>query len=91
MADAVAGTVTPPEEQQVQKGVLQHVVVPLFAVAAYALGIWGAIVGSSVAPFTAMAPITGIWLLLGIGVVFYLRATSPELVGRLGQALDEED
>jgi hypothetical protein len=37
-----------------------------------------------------MAPITGLWLLLGIGVVFYLRAKSPELVGRLGQALGEE-
>jgi amino acid transporter len=70
--------------------VLKHVVVPLIAVVAYALGIWGSIVGSPVAPFTAMAPITGLWLLLGIGVVFYLRTKSPELVGRLGQALGEE-
>jgi amino acid transporter len=70
--------------------VLKHVVVPLIAVVAYALGIWGSIVGVPVAPFTAMAPITGLWLLLGIGVVFYLRAKSPELVGRLGQALGEE-
>jgi hypothetical protein len=90
MADAVAGKVMPPDEQQLKKGVLKHVVVPLIAVAAYALGIWGSIVGSPVAPFTAMAPITGLWLLLGIGVVFYLRAKSPELVGRLGQALGEE-
>ena len=71
--------------------VLKHVVVPLIAGAAYTWGIWGSIVGSPVAPFTALAPITGLRLLLGIGVVFYLRATSPELVGRLGQALDEED
>ena len=70
--------------------VLKHVVVPLIAVVAYALGIWGSIVGSPVAPFTAMAPITGLWLLIGIGIVFYLRTKSPELVGKLGQALGEE-
>jgi amino acid transporter len=69
---------------------LKHVVIPLIAVVAYALGIWGSIVGSPVAPFTAMAPITGIWIVLGIGVVFYLRSRNPELVGKLGQALGEE-
>ncbi len=70
--------------------VLKHVVVPIIAVIAYALGIWGSIVGSPVPPFTVMAPITGIWIVLGVGVVFYLRSRSPELVRRLGQALGEE-
>ena len=60
------------------------------AVAAQAFGIWGSIVGSPVAPCTAMAPITGLWLLRGIGVVLYLRTKSPGLVGKLGQALGEE-
>ena len=69
---------------------LKHVVIPLIAVVAYALGIWGSIVGSPVAPFTAMAPITGLWIVLGIGVVFYLRSRNPELVRKLGQALGEE-
>jgi hypothetical protein len=37
-----------------------------------------------------MGLLTATWIVIGIGVVLYLRAKSPELVGRLGQALGEE-
>ncbi len=69
---------------------LKHVVVPLIGIVAFALGIWGAISGSPAVPFNAMAPITGLWILLGVGLVFYLRARSPALVSKLGQVMGEE-
>jgi len=31
-----------------------------------------------------------VWILLGVGIVFYLRSRSPELVRRLGRAMGEE-
>ncbi len=37
-----------------------------------------------------MAPITGVWIILGAGLVFYLRSRSPDLVRRLGQVMGEE-
>ncbi len=70
--------------------VLKHVVVPLIGIVAFALGIYGAIYGSPTPPLNAMAPITGVWIILGAGLVFYLRARSPELVRRLGQVMGEE-
>ncbi len=70
--------------------VLKHVVVPLIVIIAFALGIWGSIYGNPAVPFNTMAPITGVWILLGVGIVFYLRSRSPELVRRLGRAMGEE-
>ena len=64
----------------------------VIAIVAYALGIYGSIYPGSApsAPFNFMGPLTASWIAIGIGVVFYLRTKSPELVGKLGQALGEE-
>ncbi len=70
--------------------VLKHLIVPIIAIVAYALGIWGSIIGSPAPPFTIMAPLTALWILIGIGLVFYLRSRSPQLVRELGQVLGEE-
>jgi len=69
---------------------LKHVVIPVIGAVAFVLGIWGSIYGSPLPPNNAIAPITAVWILLGVGLVFYLRSRSPELVGRLGQVLGEE-
>ena len=64
----------------------------IIAIVAYALGIYGSIYPGSApsAPFNFMGPLTASWIAIGIGVVLYLRTKSPELVGKLGQALGEE-
>ena len=89
---AISGIVYFRREMGREYSALKHLVVPLIAIVAYALGIYGSIYPGSApsAPYSFMGLLTATWIVIGIGVVFYLRTKSPELVGRLGQALGEE-
>jgi amino acid transporter len=89
---AISGIVYFRREMGREYSALKHVVVPIIAIVAYALGIYGSIYPGSApsAPYSFMGLLTATWIVIGIGVVLYLRAKSPELVGRLGQALGEE-
>ncbi len=89
---AIAGIVYFRCEMGREYSVLKHMVVPIIAIIAYALGVYGSVYPGSApgAPASFMGPLTAIWLVIGVCIVFYLRARSPELVGKLGQALGEE-
>jgi len=56
-----------------------------------ALILWFAFFATLLIPMLILIVFPPWWLIaIGIGVVFYLRTKSPELVGKLGQALGEE-
>lgn len=89
---AIAGIVYFRREMGREYSVLKHLVVPIIAIVAYALGVYGSVYpgGAPSAPYSFMGPLTGIWLIIGAAIVYYLRVRSPELVRKLGQALGEE-
>jgi amino acid transporter len=88
-------------ERRDEFNVIKHLIVPLIGVLAMipaALAVIGGvtipILDVTLTPYENSlrwtAPIVAIWVLIGIGLYFYLRARNPESLARMGEVYGEE-
>jgi amino acid transporter len=88
-------------ERRDEFNVIKHLVVPIIGVLAMipaALAVIGGvtipILDVTLDPYDSAlrwcAPIVALWVLIGIGLYFYLRATNPESLARMGEVYGEE-
>jgi amino acid transporter len=88
-------------ERRDEFNVIKHLVVPILGVLAMipaALAVIGGvtipILDVALPPYENAlrwcAPIVAIWVLIGIGVYFYLRSTNPESLERMGEVYGGE-
>jgi amino acid transporter len=88
-------------ERRDEFNIIKHLIVPLIGVLAMipaALAVIGGvtipILDVTLDPYkTALrwcAPIVAVWVVIGIGLYFYLRATNPESLARMGEVYGEE-
>jgi ABC-type uncharacterized transport system permease subunit len=69
---------------------LAHVLVPLIGAALFAAAWYGSVYPVPPSILKATPYITIIWLVVGIGVLLWLRRSRPQSVARIGSILGEE-
>ncbi|MGH7610551.1 MAG: APC family permease [Candidatus Dormibacteria bacterium] len=71
---------------------LVHGLIPIIGIVVFGLAVYGSIYSGAVppAPYTYVPYVNLGWLVVGIGLVAYLSAKSPERVGQIGSILGEE-
>jgi amino acid transporter len=69
---------------------LVHVVVPLIGAAVFGAALYGSIYPAPPGILKWTPYVAGVWLVLGIGVLLWLRARRPESVAQIGSILGEE-
>jgi amino acid transporter len=67
-----------------------HVVVPLIGAAVFGAALYGSIYPAPPGILKWTPYVAGVWLVLGIGVLLWLRARRPESVAQIGSILGEE-
>ncbi|HEX3786419.1 MAG TPA: APC family permease [Pseudonocardiaceae bacterium] len=70
--------------------VVSHLLVPAAGVILFAAALYGSIYPTPPSPLNATPYITVVWILLGLVVLFTLKARRPEAVERIGSMLGEE-
>ena len=74
-----------------QRNVFLHIVIPVLGVLALAYPLWSVAQPNQSYPYNLVPYIVLVWLVLGIIVFFYFRATSPQKLTALGSFLAEEN
>jgi amino acid transporter len=69
---------------------LVHVVVPLIGAAVFGAALYGSVYPAPPGILKWTPYVAGVWLVLGIGVLLWLRARRPESVAQIGSILGEE-
>ncbi len=67
-----------------------HVLVPLIGAAVFGAALYGSIYPAPPGILKWTPYVAGVWLVLGIGVLLWLRARRPESVAQIGSILGEE-
>ena len=72
--------------------VLLHGLVPIIGFVIFGLAVYASVWSGSVPPppYNIVPYVAAIWLVIGIGVLMYLRSSVPDRVGKLGSILGEE-
>jgi amino acid transporter len=70
--------------------VVYHLLVPIAGVILFAAALYGSIYPAPASPINATPYITLAWIIIGLAVLFMLKARKPEAVARIGSMLGEE-
>lgn len=74
-----------------QRNVFLHIVIPVLGILALAYPLWSVAQPNQSYPYNLVPYIVLAWLVLGVIVFFYFRATSPQKLTALGSFLAEEN
>jgi amino acid transporter len=69
---------------------LAHVLIPLIGAAVFAAALYGSVYPAPSGILRWTPYVALVWLVIGLGVVSWLRARRPDAVGRIGSILGEE-
>ena len=70
--------------------IARHVILPLVPVVALVFPIWAQFSPAPAPPINLAGPVCGLWLLLGVVIVFMLRRRAPEILAASGQLSVDE-